>query len=130
MAGIEAVLSQIQITRADHLPVVAAFCRRIRMIEVIDRVVPTEMKVSVGTILQGMVLDTLSGRSPLYRLAAFFEHQDTGLLLGQETPETSFNDTTVARAMDAVFAVGAEKVFSAVASGCLRIPFKQATCAL
>jgi hypothetical protein len=26
----------------------------------------------------GLVLDTLSGRSPLYRLEEFFAHQDTG----------------------------------------------------
>ena len=62
-----------------------------------------------------MVLDTLSGRIPLYRLEDFFKHQDTELLLGQEIDSTSFNDTTVARAMNAVFEIGAEKVFSEVA---------------
>jgi len=115
MAEINDVLEQIQVTRADHLPVIAAFCRRVNLIEIINRVVPTEMDVSVGTIIQGMVLDTLSGRSPLYRLADFFKHQDTELLLGEEVDPVSFNDTTVARAMDAIFDVGAEKVFSAVA---------------
>lgn len=115
MVEIDDVLKQMQITRADHLPVIAAFCRRINLIEIINRVVPTEMDVSVGTIVQGLVLDTLSGRSPLYRLTNFFEHQDTELLLGEEIAPASFNDTTVARAMDAVFDVGAEKVFSAVA---------------
>ena len=115
MIEIEDVLEQMQISRTDHLPVIAAFCRRINLIEIINRIVPTEMEVSVGTIMQGMVLDTLSGRSPLYRLTSFFEHQDTELLLGEAVATTSFNDTTVARAMDAVFEVGAEKVFSAVA---------------
>ena len=115
MVEIEDLLGQMQITRPDHLPVVAAFCRRIGLIDVIDRIVPNEMEVSVGTLVQGMVLDTLSGRSPLYRLEDFFEHQDSQLLLGQEVDSTSFNDTTVARAMDAVFNVGAEKVFSEVA---------------
>ena len=115
MVEIEDLLSQMQITRPDHLPVVAAFCRRIGLIDVIDRIVPNEMEVSVGTLVQGMVLDTLSGRSPLYRLKEFFKHQDTQLLLGQEVDSTSFNDTTVARAMDAVFDIGAEKVFSEVA---------------
>ena len=115
MVEIDDVLEQMQITRADHLPVIAAFCRRVNLIEIINRVVPTEMDVSVGTIIQGMVLDTLSGRSPLYRLAEFFKHQDTELLLGEDVDPVSFNDTTVARAMDAVFDVGAEKVFSAVA---------------
>jgi transposase len=115
MTDIGAILDQMQITRANHLPVIAAFCRRIDLVETINLIVPTEMEVSVGIIIQGMILDTLSGRSPLYRLAEFFEHQDTELLLGKEVEPTSFNDTTVARAMDAVFDVGAEKVFSAVA---------------
>ena len=66
-------------------------------------------------ILRRMVLDTLSGRSPLYRLEEFFKHQDTQLLLGQDVDPTSFNDTTVARAIDAIFEIGAEKVFSEVA---------------
>jgi transposase len=115
MAEIDDLLNQMQITRPDHLPVVAAFCRRIGLIDVIDRVVPNEMEVSVGTLVQGMVLDTLSGRSPLYRLEEFFKHQDTQLLLGQDVDPTSFNDTTVARAIDAIFEIGAEKVFSEVA---------------
>ncbi len=115
MLEIDDVLGRMQVTRADHLPVIAAYCRRVNLIDIIDRVVPTEMEVSVGTIIQGMVLDTLSGRSPIYRLTSFFEHQDTELLLGKKVDPTSFNDTTVARAMDAVFDVGAEKVFSAVA---------------
>jgi len=93
----------------------ANFCRQINLLETINRVVPNNMNVDVGTIIQGMVLDTLSSRSPLYRLASFFLYQDTELLLGRELPETSFNDTTVARAMDAVFKVGAQKVFSEVA---------------
>jgi transposase len=123
MVEIENLLSQMQVTRPDHLLVVAAFCRRIGLIDVIDRIVPNEMEVSVGTLVQGMVLDTLSGRSPLYRLEEFFKHQDTQLLLGKEVDPTSFNDTTVARAMDAVFDIGAEKVFSEVAfSASCRFP--------
>jgi len=115
MVEIGEILKQMQITRPDHLPVVAAYCRRIGLMDIIDRIVPNEMEVSVGTIIQGMVLDTLSGRSPLYRLKEFFEHQDTQLLLGQDIDSTSFNDTTVARALDALFNIGAEKVFSEVA---------------
>jgi len=105
----------MQITRADHLPILAAFCRRLGLIETIDRLVPSQREVSPGTIVQGMVLDTLAGRSPLYRLADFFQHQDTALLLGAGVPATAFNDTTVGRVLDAVFAAGAERVFTEVA---------------
>lgn len=62
-----------------------------------------------------MVLDTLSGRSPLYRLERFAESVDTGLLLGRKIPSSAFNDTTIGRAMDAIFDAGTEKLFSQVA---------------
>ena len=45
------------------------------------------MDVDAGTIVLGLVLDTLSGRSPLYRLEEFFAHQDTALLLGKVLPQ-------------------------------------------
>ena len=123
MEELDVLLKKMQITRPNHLPIAAAFCRRIGLAETINRVVPTQMEVDVGTIVQAMVLDTLSGRSPLYRLADFFRHQDTELLLGRQIPRTAFNDTTVGRAMDAIFEAGAGKLFSEVAfQACLRFP--------
>ena len=68
MDDLEALLSQMRIIGGNHLLVAAAFCRRIGLM--VNRVVPTGMDVDVGSIVQDMVLDTLSGRSPLYRLAA------------------------------------------------------------
>ncbi len=115
MDSLDTLLRCLRIRRCDHLPIVAAFCRRIGLIDTVNRVVPTQMEVDVGTTVQGMVLDTLSGRSPLYRLGAFFRQQDTELLLGRAVPDTAFNDTTVARAMDALFAAGAATVFAEVA---------------
>ncbi|MBN2452584.1 MAG: DUF4277 domain-containing protein [Lentisphaeria bacterium] len=45
----------------------------------------------------------------------FFEQQDSRLLLGVELPASAFNDSTVARGMDALYEAGAGKVFSEVA---------------
>ncbi len=123
MEELQTVLEGMRITQPNHLPIAAAFCQRIGLAETIKGVVPTQMEVDVGTIVQAMVLDTLSGRSPLYRLADFFEHQDTELLLGRQIPCSAFNDTTVGRAMDAIFEAGAAKVFSEVAfQACVRFP--------
>jgi transposase len=115
MDGIDSILERMHITRADHLPVVAAFCRRIGLIETVDRVVPTCMEIGVGVFVQGLVLDTLSGRHPLYRLEEFFAQQDTRLLLSTEVQAGAFNDTTVARAMDAIYEAGAGRMFTEVA---------------
>jgi transposase len=77
--------------------------------------VPTEMAVDPGTIVLGMILDTLSGRSPLYRLEEFFAHQDTALLLGQAIAPDAFNDDTVGRVLERLYDTGTMKVFTACA---------------
>jgi len=115
MNDVKAMLNKMNITQAGHLPVVAAFCRKIGLTDTVNSAVPTEMAVDVGTVVKLMVLDTLSGRSPLYRLERFARSVDTGLLLGKNIPPQAFNDTTLGRAMDAIYAVGTEKLFSQVA---------------
>jgi hypothetical protein len=77
------VLPPIEAYQVQHLPIVKAYADKIGLVEAINAVVPTEMGVDPGTIVLGMILDTLSGRSPLYRLEEFFTHQDTALLLGK-----------------------------------------------
>jgi len=38
-----------------------------KILETINRCVPSQMEVDVGTTVQAMVLDTLSGRTPGHR---------------------------------------------------------------
>jgi hypothetical protein len=82
---------------------------------VINQIVPTEMAIDPGTIVLGMILDTLSGRSPLYRLEEFFAHQDTALLLGKAIAPGAFDDDTVGRVLDRLYATGTMTVFTACA---------------
>jgi len=112
---IRAILEGMSTHQAGHLPVVAAFLKRIGLSESVNVAVPSEMAVDIGTFVSLMVLDALSGRSPIYRLAKFASSVDTGLLLGSEVPASAFNDTTVGRALDAIYEAGTEKVFSQVA---------------
>ena len=58
----------MKIGQAEHLPLVAAFLRRIGLADAVNACVPTEMAVDVGTVVSFMVLDTLSGRSPICAL--------------------------------------------------------------
>ena len=62
------VLPTIEAYQVQHLPIVKAYADKIGVVEVINQLVPTEMGIDPGTIVLGMILDTLSGRSPLYRL--------------------------------------------------------------
>jgi transposase len=97
-----------------HLPIVSAYARKIGVTDVINTLVPNQMEVDAGTIILGMVLDTLTGRSPLYRLDEFFKNQDTELLLGKKTDPSKFSDHTVGRVLDRIYEYGAMKIFSAI----------------
>lgn len=68
-----------------------------------------------------MVLDTLSGRSPLYRLDEFFESQDTELLLDKKLELSSFSDHNVARVMDKAYETGTIKIFRNIAANAVSV---------
>ena len=109
------VLPPIEAYQVQHLPIVKAYADKIGLVEAINQLVPTEMAIDPGTMVLGMILDTLSGRSPLYRLEEFFTHQDTALLLGKAVPPGAFQDDTVGRVLERLYATGTMKVFTACA---------------
>ena len=111
----DVVRPTIEAYQVQHLPIVKAYADKIGVVEVINQLVPTAMGIDPGTIVLGMILDTLSGRSPLYRLEEFFAHQDTALLLGQALAPDAFNDDTVGRVLERLYDVGTMKIFTACA---------------
>ena len=98
-----------------HLPILKAYAAQLGLVGLINHYVPTEMDVDAGTVVLGLVLDTLSGRSPLYRLEEFFAHQDTELLLGKALPPQAFTDDTVGRVLDRLYDFGTMRLFTACA---------------
>jgi len=60
------------------------------------------MNIQPGVVVQAMVLDTLSGRSPLYRLKEFLIGQDVELLVGEDLSPDVFTDVNVGRSLDAI----------------------------
>src|SRR6266704_6378956 len=94
-SGMGLVLPPIEAYQVQHRPIVKAYADKMGLVEVSNQVVPTEMAIDPGTIVLGMILDTLSGRSPLYRLEEFFAHHDTALLLGKAIAPGTFDDDTV-----------------------------------
>jgi len=111
----ENTLSDVDVYRVDHLPIISAFCQRIDLIDTVNRLVPSQMAVDPGTIVQALVLDTLSGRNPLYRLEEFFELQNVEQLLGKDLPKSTFSDVNIGRTFDRIHRAGTSKVFSEVA---------------
>src|SRR5262245_49654027 len=60
---------EIAVYPVQHLPIIKAYADQLGLVSLINHYVSTEMDMDAGTIVLGLVLDTLSGRSPLYRLA-------------------------------------------------------------
>jgi transposase len=109
------ILPAIEVYPVHHLPIIKAYADQLGLVSLINHYVPTEMEVDAGTVVLGLVLDTLSGRSPLYRLEEFFARQDTALLLGKALPPHAFNDDTVGRVLDRLYDMGTMKLFTAYA---------------
>jgi transposase len=106
---------EIEAYQVHHLPIVKAYADKIGLVAVVNQLVPTAMEVDPGTIVLGMILDTLRGRSPLYRLQDFVAQQGTALLFGKAVPAAAFNDDTVGRVLDRLYDTGTIKVFTACA---------------
>ena len=67
------------------------------------------MEISPGRVVLAMILDALSGRSPLFRLHEFFEGKDTELLLGEKIEPAQLNDWTLGRVLDRLYEYGTQK---------------------
>jgi transposase len=108
-AGLEA-LEGAEIFNYGHLPSAAAYCRSLGVVDVVNDMVSSQMELQPGVVVQAMVLDTLSGRSPLYRLKDFLTGRDVELLVGEDLPASAFTDINVGRSLDAIFEAGPSKI--------------------
>ena len=105
----------VRISNVGFLPVVSAYACRIGLVEEIDRLLGCKMEVSPGRAVLAMILDALTGRSPLCRLEQFFIDKDVGQLLGEDISPTRLNDDTLGRVLDRISDVGTNKVLGAIA---------------
>ncbi len=112
---------QMTFTDARHLPIVKQYAKRINLVETINQLVGSQMDLSPGMAILAMVLDTISGRTPLYRLTEFFEEKDTELLLGSAIEPGLFCDTNLGRAMDKIFETGTLKIFSQLSQNAISV---------
>jgi hypothetical protein len=93
---------EIRVSQAGFLPVASAYAARIGLVEEIDRLLDNEMEVSPSRVVLAMILDALTGRSPLFRLQEFFVDKDVELLLGDDIPVKTLNDDTAGRIFDRI----------------------------
>jgi len=112
--------TDLQITNARFLPIVSAYAARIGLVDQIDRLVVCDMEVSPGRVVLAMILDALSGRSPLFRLQEFFADKDVELLLGESIPLAKLADYTLGRVLERLADAGTNKVLGAVVLGAMK----------
>lgn len=105
----------IRASDVSYLPIVSAFARTLGVVEEVDRLCGHERGISPGRIVLALIVDALSGRTPLFRLPRAFAKLDTELLLGEAISPEKLNDDAVGRVLDRLFDVGTGKVLSAVA---------------
>ena len=97
-----------------HVPAIAAFCDKIGIPAIVDKALGCNMDISAGKMVKGLILNTLSGRDPLYRVQEYFSHQDTELLIGKGIDSSAFTDDNIGRVFDKIFAYGTSKLFSEI----------------
>jgi len=96
------------------LPIIAAFVKKIGVSEEVDRLCAMESDVRPGIVVSAMILDTLSGRSPLYRFERFCSELDTELLLGERVDAAKFNDDALGRVLLRIYEVGTGQFLTAI----------------
>lgn len=75
-----------------------------------------QCQTSPGERILAMVLDILTGKSPLYRVQDRLAETDVPLLLGRGRTAADFSDDALGRALDKFFRAGPAAVFTAVAA--------------
>jgi transposase len=110
-----------KIKSVDYLPIFRAYLDKIRLQEIVQELVPSQTEIGVGVVLQALVLDTLRGRTPLYRLDQNFEELDTEVLLGEKIEAGDLNDDLLGRVLDRLYEAGTMKIFSALAREAVRV---------
>jgi len=59
-------IKSMEIWRTDHLPIIRAYCDKIELVQTINNIVPTEMKIKPGIIVKGLIFDTLAGTMKVF----------------------------------------------------------------
>src|SRR5665648_1103736 len=105
----------IKTFRSGATGLILALCNEIKLVEHINHAVtwdPTQWKVSPGEHILALVINTLCGRVPLYRVHEFYEEQDVEGLFGVGRKAEDFNRFALGRALDTVYDAGACSIFT------------------
>lgn len=108
--------------RLDHLGIIAGTCRKFRIAERIDALLPaTDRLVSHGESAVAMVINAMGFVSrPLYLTPEFFQNKPIDLLIRPGLTAEQLNDDALGRSLDAFYEYGITELFAGIAQGVLQ----------
>jgi transposase len=109
--------------RIDHLGIVTGISREIELVETIDKQVgQTGRKVSCGEGTLAMIQNALGFSSrALYLMPDYLRNKPVDLLIRPDMRAEDFNDDSLGRCLDDLYACGVTEVFASVASKALSV---------
>jgi transposase len=108
----ETFSKSISVSNLDHLGLVAGMIDSIGLVEEIDRLIPSERKVSHGIMIKALIINAMGfSQHALYITPKFFERCPVKHLLGAGYEACDFNDDSIGRCLDALFEYGLNKLF-------------------
>ncbi|TYT76203.1 IS1634 family transposase [Desulfobotulus mexicanus] len=105
---------QFEIADVDHLPIIRKFAEKLGISDIVNDMVSTGMNLDVGKTLIFLILDTLSGRSPLYRVADRYTDLEVEALMGAGFEPSSLLSHNLGRMLDCLHETGTHKILSAI----------------
>lgn len=111
---------QLTTKRLDHLGLPAGLCKKYRIAERIDELIPLSKddrtKSTHGQRVVAMLLNGLGFcKSPLYMTEKFYHDKPVELLIGKGLKAEHFNDDALGRTLDALYEFGTTKLFCHIA---------------
>jgi transposase len=109
--------------RIDHLGIVTGISREIELVETIDKKVgQTGRKASCGEGTLAMIQNALGFSSrALYLMPDYLRNKPVDLLIRPDMTADYFNDDSLGRCLDDLYACGVTEVFASVASKALSV---------
>lgn len=101
---------------------ISQLCDEIDFEELINKQLewdPSHCKLPPGKRLKALVINILGHRQPLYKVERFYREQDVESLFGPDVRADDFNDDSLARGLDKLYAADPWKVYSTLSMSAL-----------
>jgi len=120
----KSLIPKFKILNAGAAPLVAAFCREIKLRDIIDEMVtwdPKQCRLSPGTLIEALIINVLTARKPLYRVEEFYREMNLNVLFGEGITADAFNDDALGRALTKLAKAHPNRVYLALALSAIKV---------